>query len=176
MPQVTHGKDLVLFFRRLADNETEDGARLRFQTEHTISEEKETESNATKDGNVVNVTDGENEMDFTSFAYTEDNGTLAMWEELRGWFQAEDKIEAWEVNLKDVTPEGVYNPTYYVGFFSAFEKSAPSDGNVELNFTITLEGNGVTGEDTLTEAQSEMLGTKAREYESLNRSEPPVGG
>lgn len=165
-----HGMDLVLFFRKLAEKETADGARLRFQTEHSISESKETESNPTKDGQVVNVTDGEGSIDFTSYAYIEDGATIAMWETLYEWFQAEEMTEIWEVNTKDITPEGSYKPTYYVGYFTDYEKSAPADGIVELNFTFTLEGSGVKGEDTLTEAQLATLGSKAREYESINNS------
>lgn len=171
MAKTIHGMDLVLFFRKLADKATEDGARLRFQTEHSISEGKESESNATKDGSVVNVTDGEGSIDFTSYAYTEDDGTIAMWETLHEWFQAEEMTEIWEVNTKNVTSEGTYEPTYYVGYFTDYEKSAPADGIVELNFTFTLEGSGVKGEDTLTEAQLATLGSKAREYESLNKSD-----
>lgn len=170
MPKTIHGMDLVLFFRKEANKATEDGARLRFQTEHTVSEEKETESNPTKDGNVVNVTDGENTIDFTSYAYVEDGATQAMWKTLHEWFRTRELTEIWEVNVEDVTVEGTYKPTYYVGYFSSFEKSAPSDGIVELNFSIALEGDGVDGEDTLTEAQLATLGSKAREYESLNRS------
>lgn len=174
MPKTIHGMDLVLFFRKLADKATEDGARLRFQTEHSISEGKETESNPTKDGQVVNVTDGEGSIDFTSYAYTEDTGTIAMWETLYEWFKNREMTEIWEVNTENVTSEGNYNPTYYVGYFTDYEKSAPADGIVELNFTFTLEGSGVKGEDTLTEEQLATLGSKAREYESLNNSAPGV--
>lgn len=170
MPKTIHGMDLVLFFRKLADKATEDGSRLRFQTEHTVSEEKETDSNPTKDGQVVNITDGENTIDFTSYAYVEDGETIAMWETLHDWFRNNELTEIWEVNVEDVTSEGVYKPIYYVGYFNSFEKSAPADGIVELSFSVALEGNGVKGEDTLTEAQLETLGSKAREYESLNNS------
>lgn len=171
MATALHGMDLVLFFRLWENREDEDGARLRFQTEHTISEEKESESNPTKDGHVVNVTDGENSIEFTSYAYAEDKGTQAMWKQLHQWFKEGKKVETWEVDTANVTEEGVYEPTYYVGFVTAFEKSAPSDGNVELNFTLSTEGYGVEGEDTLTAAQLETLKATAREYESLNRSE-----
>lgn len=174
MPQTIHGMDLVLFFRRLIDQAEEDGARLRFQTEHTISEEKESESNPTKDGQVVNVTDGENTIDFTSYAYVEDNGTQAMWKELHRYFQANEKLEIWEVDKKNTTEDGLYNATYYVGFITSFEKSAPSDGNVELSFTVTLEGAGTEGTDVLTPEQEQTVGAISREYESLNRSTAEV--
>lgn len=174
MARTTHGMDLVLFFRRLADQETEDGSRLRFQTEHTLTKEKESESSATKDGQVVNVTDGENSIDFTSYAYVEDDGTQGMWEQLEEYFDNDELVEIWEVNTKNQTPEGSYHATYFVGYITSFEKSAPSDGTVELSFTITLEGKGVKGTDVLTEAQKATIGAKAREYESLNRTESPA--
>lgn len=170
MAKTLHGMDLILFFRLLANKATEDGSRLRFQSEHTITEEKESESTPTKDGQIVNVTDGENSIDFTSYAYVEDDNTQAMWKELHGWFQANEKIEVWEVDTKNKLEDGSYNTTYYVGYVTSFEKSAPSDGNVELSFTITLEGAGIDGTDVLTPEQEATVGALAREYESLNRS------
>ena len=175
MARTTHGMDLVLFFRRMADQETEDGSRLRFQTEHTLTKEKESESNATKDGQVVNVTDGENSIDFTSYAYVEDDGTMGMWETLEEYFDDDELMEIWEVNTKSKTEDGSYHATYFVGYITSFEKSAPSDGTVELSFTITLEGKGIKGTDVLTEAQEATVGARVREYESLNRSESPTG-
>lgn len=174
MAKAIHGMDLVLFFRRLADQETEDASRLRFQTEHTITEEKESESNPTKDGSIVNVTEGENSIDFTSYAYVEDDGTQAMWKVLHEYFQDSDEVEVWEVDTKNPTDEGSYNATYYTGYITSFEKSSPSDGTVELSFTVTLQGAGVEGTDVLTEEQEATVGAKVREYNSLNRTDSPV--
>ncbi len=52
MASVISGKDMLLFFRKRADHATVDASKLRFQTEHSISMEKESESTQTKDGNV----------------------------------------------------------------------------------------------------------------------------
>ena len=44
MATVISGKDMLLFFRKRADHATADASKLRFQTEHSISMEKESES------------------------------------------------------------------------------------------------------------------------------------
>ena len=50
MAELIMGENLVLFFREYAKRNSEDGAKLRFQTEHSLSFEKESEGTKTKDG------------------------------------------------------------------------------------------------------------------------------
>ena len=50
MAELIMGKNLILFFREYAKRTTEDGSKLRFQTEHSMSFSKETEATSTKDG------------------------------------------------------------------------------------------------------------------------------
>ena len=49
MAELIMGKNLILFFREYAKRTTEDGSKLRFQTEHSMSFEKETEATSTKE-------------------------------------------------------------------------------------------------------------------------------
>ena len=77
------GKDLIAFFRRVADQKKQDAGKVRFQTEHTINSEKEVESTSTKDGVVNSISDGETSADFTSLAYCENVDTVNMWKEMR---------------------------------------------------------------------------------------------
>ena len=44
MASVISGKDMLLFFRKRADHATADASKLRFQTEHSISMEKESQT------------------------------------------------------------------------------------------------------------------------------------
>ncbi|MBF0843830.1 phage major tail protein, TP901-1 family, partial [Streptococcus danieliae] len=59
MAELLLGKNLILFFRDYAERATADASKLRFQVEHTISLEKESEATSTKDGKIVAISDGE---------------------------------------------------------------------------------------------------------------------
>lgn len=99
MAELILGKDLMVFFRRVKDQKTQDAAKVRFQTEHTINAEKEVETTKTKDGVVNSISDGEVSGEFVSLAYREDGTTTEMWREMRKWFIAGDKVECWQVDL-----------------------------------------------------------------------------
>lgn len=163
------GKDLILFFRKYADREQSEGAKLKFQTEHSISKEKESEAINTKDGIIQTISSGENSADITSLAYVEDNGTLEVWKELEEWFDDEELVEVWEVDITTATETGEYTARYYQGYFNSFEKSAPSDGQVELSIAYGINGNGITGTDTLTEGQVGAINNALYEYETINK-------
>lgn len=167
MASVISGKDMLLFFRRRANHETEDASKLRFQTEHSISMEKESESTPTKDGNVVTVSDGENSADITSLAYREDTDTVEVWKELKRYYQAGDLMEMWQVDIGSGLDGKDLDADYFQGYFTAFELSAASDGNVELNYTFAINGNGVEGTDSLTAEQLAEVRNAQYDYESL---------
>lgn len=162
MAELLMGKNLVLFFREEAKKATEDGAKLRFQTEHSISKEKETESIPTKDGVINTIGDGENTAEVTSLAYIDDKETITTWRTLEDMFDRNALVEMWEVDITNPEAE-TFDAVYYQGYFTSFELSAPADGQVELNYSFAINGKGVKGKDTLTEAQ--LASVKAAMYE-----------
>lgn len=166
--QVLSGRDVILFFRERALHETEDASKLRFQTEHSISQEKDNESTLTKDGIINSISDGENTADITSLAYRDDQATLTTWKQLKDMFNRNALVEMWQVDITDVTPESPeVEATYYQGYFTSFEQSNPADGNVELSYSYAINGNGVDGTDTLTEEQITAVQSLLYEYESM---------
>lgn len=166
--EVLQGKNVILFFRERALHATENAAKLRFQTEHSISMEKETESTITKDGNINSITDGENEAEITSLAYVDDEATITTWESLKDMFDRNALVEMWQVDVTNATAENLeVEPTYFQGYFSSFELSAPSDDKVELNYTYVINGNGVKGTDTLSEDQLAAVKASIYGYESM---------
>lgn len=173
MAEMLQGKSHMLFMRAYKDRETEDGAKLRFQTEHSVSEDKETESIGTKDGNQVSINDGESTIDITSYAYNEDDGTEAFWKKVHQWFKDNERVEIWDVDVSNSTGEGSVTATYYRGYFTSFEQSKPYDGNIELSLSFTVEGTGVEGTDVLTPEQLAVAEGAQYEYLSLNNS---IGG
>ena len=167
MASVISGKDMLLFFRKRADHATVDASKLRFQTEHSISMEKESDSTPTKDGNVVRVSDGENTADISSLAYREDGETIEVWKTLKKNFQNDDLMEMWQVDINSGTDGTNLDVDYFQGYFTAFEISPPADGNVELSYTFAINGNGVEGTDSLTPEQLAEERNAQYDYETL---------
>ena len=167
MASVISGKDMLLFFRKRADHATADASKLRFQTEHSISMEKESESTQTKDGIYVTVSDGENSADISSLAYREDDETIEVWKELKGYFQDNEEMEMWQVDINSGLNGTDLDADYYRGFFTAFELSAAADGNVELSYTFAINGNGAEGTDSLTPEQLAEVRNAQYDYETL---------
>lgn len=168
MAELISGRNLILFFREYANRATEDGSKLRFQTEHTMSFEKESEATQTKDGVINTISDGENTADITSLAYVDDEGTIETWKTLRDMFKRNALVELWEVDITGAGAESLdVEPTYYQGYFTSFELSAPADGQVELSYSFAINGNGVEGTDTLTAEQLEAVQSTLYEYQSI---------
>lgn len=169
--EVVNGRNVILFFRERAKHATEDASKLRFQTEHSISMEKETESTITKDGAINAITDGENTADITSLAYADDTNTMTTWQKLQDMFERNALVEMWQVDITKATSDNLQvNPTYFQGYFSSFELSAPADGQVELNYSFAINGNGVKGTDTLTAGQLREVETAIYDYEKMEKS------
>ena len=168
MAQLISGRNLILFFREYAERANEDGAKLRFQTEHSISFEKESEATLTKDGVINTIADGENTVDTTSLAYVDDEGTIETWKTLRNMFRRNALVELWEVDITNATADNLeVDPTYYQGYLTSFEISAPADGQVELSYSFAINGNGVEGTDTLTAEQLEAVQSTLYEYKTI---------
>lgn len=172
MATAINGKDLLAFFRRFADKATVDARRNRFQTEHTVSAEKETNSTTTKDGNLNSIADGESTAEFTSIAYREEGaGVIALWKEMRKWFRNNELVEFWQVDLgskRNVDGKDIFDVDYYQGHFTSFELSAPADDLVELSFEFAIDGKGIEDHtDTLTADQLAAIESGMYDYETL---------
>ncbi|MCB2836005.1 phage major tail protein, TP901-1 family [Streptococcus dysgalactiae subsp. dysgalactiae] len=168
MTELIQGKSFLLFFRKLADAKSKAADKLKFQTEHAIKMEKETEATKTKDGIINSLSDGENTIDIKSFAYTSDEKTTAIWKELRKYFKAGDVVEIWQVDLTSKgSSDQKYEAEYFQGYFTSFEISAPADGQVELSITYAINGNGAEGKDKLTEEQEQAVSDVLYKYKSM---------
>lgn len=172
MAELIQGRDLIVFFRRVADQTKQDAGKIRFQIEHTFNSEKEVEGTNTKDGVVNSITDGEVSGEFTSLAYREDGDVIEMWREMRKWYNAKDKVECWQVDVGSKhtdkkTQKEVYDVDYYQGYLKNFEISAPSDDKVELSYEMAIDGNGISTTDSLTEAQLSAVESAQYDYHTL---------
>ena len=171
--EVMDGKDLLTFFRLLKNKKTADASRIRFMTEQTLSMEKETDSQATVDGIVSSVADGENTIEFSSLAYRDtDAETIEMWKELRNWYLNNETVEVWNVDIKSGKKNGSekteYLVDYFQGKFTSFELKASADGKVELSYSYTIDGKGhFDKKDTLTTEQEQAVAAANYAYQKL---------
>lgn len=175
--EVMDGKDLLTFFRLLKNKNTVDASRIRFMTEQTLSMEKETDSQATVDGIVSSVADGENTIEFSALAYRDtDAATIEMWKELRNWYLDNETVEVWNVDIKSGKENATSHQTeylvdYFQGKFTSFELKAAADGKVELSYSFTIDGKGhFDKKDVLTAGQQAAVAAANYAYNKLAKA------
>ena len=175
--EVMDGKDLLTFFRLLKKKDTVDASRIRFMTEQTLSMEKETDSQATVDGIVSSVADGENTIEFSALAYRDtDAATIEMWKELRNWYLDNETVEVWNVDIKSGKENATSHQTeylvdYFQGKFTSFELKAAADGKVELSYSFTIDGKGhFDKKDVLTAGQQAAVAAANYAYNKLAKA------
>lgn len=175
--EVMDGKDLLTFFRLLKNKDTVDASRIRFMTEQTLSMEKETDSQATVDGIVSSVADGENTIEFSALAYRDtDAATIEMWKELRNWYLDNETVEVWNVDIKSGKENATSHQTeylvdYFQGKFTSFELKAAADGKVELSYSFTIDGKGhFDKKDVLTAGQQAAVSAANYAYNKLAKA------
>lgn len=151
---VLEGKNKILLFRRLADQDT-DAAKLAFQTTHTFSYSRELESVITKDGSIVSPGDLESEISIEALQSKDDPlATMLKEAVITG-----EKLELWEVTVdEDVqNEEGKYPAVYVQGYIGEWEEEAGAEDNATMSGTFTVEMEPQFGYATLTEDQQDAV-------------------
>lgn len=150
------GKNTVLLFRLLEEQGTQSAVKLAFQTEHELTESRDTDTTATKDGNIVTPSALETSLDCTSILAKGDETADKLRQALRDY----KKIEIWEVDLStkgDSMNSEKYKAMYYQGYVSEWSKSPSAEDSIELSLTFTIEGVGQSGFVTLTPEQENVV-------------------
>src|SRR5699024_10223600 len=128
MVQPIQGMKKVLFFQSM-DDATTDGndLRLAFQTEHTLSMEREEIDELTKDGRLKDTGDISASIELTSYVAEND----ATYDLLKKSFKDNALLQAWEVDGTDAT-DGEYPATYVQGKLTTFYASSSPAGLAEV--------------------------------------------
>lgn len=148
------GNKLIYLFRILEEASSAAGVTLAFTTENSISYSKDSDSTATKDGQVR--LPGEMEVEISATAL------LAKGDEMYAKFKQamiDNKlIEIWEANLEEAVEggENKFKGTYFQGYLTEFEKSSSAEDHVEVSTTFAINGTGVDGDVTVTAEQQEI--------------------
>ena len=147
------GKQIIYPIRVLENAATEDGTIIAFTTENSRSASRDADSTATKDGSIRVPGALEQELSITAILVKGDTKIAGLEQALKDG----KKLEVWEVNLAEpiTSKTNMFKGTYYQGYATDYELSSNAEDMVEVTMTIGLEGNGATGEVTVTAAQQE---------------------
>ena len=176
MSKLKQGKDTLLYIRLWENRATDDGTKIKFRTEHTVDYAVNNETLQTDDGALVVISDGENTISATAYAYENEDGTVPLYKLLRNYMLAKKKLEIWEVERYRTTGEA-HDARYFQGYLISVSEPKPVEGASEVSLEFALEGHGVDGLVTLTVAQESELNASQYEFEqiqALEASEPEV--
>lgn len=146
------GKNKILAFRKLSRSGTDQGAKLAFQTEHTLNYERNNESTATKDGAVIVPGGLVATLEIQAVASNDPLNIMLMESVING-----EKLEIWEIDLTEETEEGVYPALYMRGNLRSWSVPAPTEGPVELSTSADIDGVPQEGTVEFTAEQLEEI-------------------
>lgn len=144
--EIIRGKDKILYFRRLADQATDTGAKLAYQTNHEITYSRSNDTTPTKDGAINTV--GGLETTISVQAILTRGGVSDI---LRDAVKTGEVVEVWEVDLGGGAGEGNTYPTLYgQGTFAEWTDPADVEEVSELDTEMAINGELQEGTVTLT--------------------------
>lgn len=148
------GVKKVLFFQAMDDTTTDgSGLRLAFQTEHTLTQERETIEELTKDGNIKDTGEINASLSFTSYVAKND----PTFDLLQEAFNNNESLQVWEVDLTEKDEGDTYDSLYAQGKLTSFEVSNSADGFSELSTELAINLIPQKGPVTVSEAQFDAV-------------------
>lgn len=148
------GVKKVLFFQAMDDTTTDgSGLRLAFQTEHTLTQERETIEELTKDGNIKDTGEINASLSFTSYVAKND----PTFDLLQEAFNNNEALQVWEVDLTEKDEGDTYDSLYAQGKLTSFEVSNSADGFSELSTELAINLIPQKGPVTVSEAQFDAV-------------------
>lgn len=149
------GKNKILLFRLLKEANTS-AAKLAFQTDHTFSLSRDTDSIQTKDGKLTKLGELEGEVTGIEAVQAKEDPVASM---LLDAVIDGEKLELWEVTVdEDLKDEsGKYPAMYAQGYLTSWEAGAPTEDESTYSGDFTIELVPQFGFATLTEEQEEAV-------------------
>lgn len=138
---IVEGLNMVVYARLLKDAESQDGKRLVLQTDGELTEKSKTDSEPTKDGDVINSKGLDSELSCTTFV----DRASDQYKWLTESFRNKEKFELWLVDTaSDVS--GKKQAQYFRGIISEKKDKFGAESKLEVEITFTIEGKGKFGE------------------------------
>lgn len=139
------GKNVILLLRVKGDKTAAE--LLSMETEHSVNISQDATSTATKDGSIR--TPGTPEAEISAASVLTEGDTMIA--KLKAAMKSNSLIELWSVNLSEKvgTSGNKYKGTYYQGYLTALDFTAPAEGQVDVSYTVGVNGIGVDGDCTV---------------------------
>lgn len=135
------GKNTILLVQ--PEGATDGGLLVANLTENSYSIENELIDEMTKMGRIVEYGENSESFELTAYGKKDDAGQTAILDAIK----QKKKLKVWEV---DLVPNGTakYDATFAICVVESAEKSAPTDGFLEVTATLQVTGSSVEGELT----------------------------
>lgn len=135
-----NGKDSLLLVQATDNVLGADGYLIGDETEHSHSIERELTDEQTKFGRILGPGQVSESFDITFYASTDDPGQKAVYDSIRKGTQ----LKIWEVQ-KPLT-NGKHNALFAYVYVESYEKSAPTDGFLEISATVQVLNTSKEGQ------------------------------
>lgn len=136
-----NGKDSLLLVQPTNNALAADGFLIGDQTEHTHSYERELTDEQTKFGRILGPGQLSESLDVTFYGNTDDPGQAAVLEAI----QKGTQLKVWEVE-KHLNKNGKHDSLFAYTYVESLEKSAPTDGFLEISATLQVLNTSKKGE------------------------------
>ncbi|MGE7092529.1 phage major tail protein, TP901-1 family [Lysinibacillus sp. NPDC048646] len=136
-----NGKDSLLLVQPSDNALGAAGFLIGDQTEHTHSYERELTDEQTKFGRILGPGQLSESLDVTFYGSTDDPGQKAVLDSIRKGTQ----LKVWEVE-KLLNKNGKHHSLFAYTYVESLEKSAPTDGFLEISATLQVLNTSKEGE------------------------------
>lgn len=138
---VQFGRDKILYFRLLEEAGQKGAAKLALQVEHTLNEERSSDTKATKDGQIVTQGNLTTTLEITAVSTLDEVNKM-----LYRAFREGLMLEIWEVNLNDKREaEDTFGAKYMRGKLASWSLPANVEDTVDISTTVNVEGTPQEG-------------------------------
>ena len=169
--QVLQGIDTLLFARLLENAGKEEGRLIPYQTSLSFDPQRDSDSTATKSGNVATTSSLETNLE-VEFV----NNISKISDDLYTSLFKNKKVETWIVYRKRRNDEGKYYAIYMRGTVTEDSNDNDPDDNSTRDVTFTIDGTPKFGWLTLPEKAQAEVDYVFRGLETIDDSNENGGG
>lgn len=167
--EMQQGKNKILLFRKLSEQENEDGIKLVFQTGHTFTMSRAIDKVTTKDGSINKIGELETEVSIEAIQAKRD----PVGDMLRDSVVEGETLEVWEVTIDEElkNEEGKYPAVYAQGNLDQWEWTAEAEDESTISSTFFVNLNPQFGYTALTEEQENAVQYAFREIQAAEEGD-----
>lgn len=150
--QALRGMNALLYVRLLDNADKEDGQLIPMQTSLSFDPQRDSDSTATKSGNVATTSSLETDLE-TEFI----DNISKISDDLYTSLLENKKVEVWKINKDRVNDKGQYFAWYMRGTVTEDSNDNDADDNSTRDVTFSIDGTPKRGWLTLPESAQEEL-------------------